>query len=84
MNSIEIQGANVSLQVNKEGDQIHLLCEPEPPKFPPPGGHRLCHSAWKPSPEELELLKQGHAVQLTVYGEFHPLVEVGVTEESYP
>lgn len=42
------------------------------------GGVNMMHSVWKPTPEELAALSAGGEVRLTVFGEVHPPVAIGV------
>lgn len=46
-------------------------------------GNHVIVSAWIPSPEEIEAIKNGHAVILIVYGYGHPAVTLGVSSENY-
>lgn len=46
------------------------------------GGHTVQLSAWKPSPIELEALKQGGSVILAVLGLGHPPVYVYASKED--
>lgn len=41
-------------------------------------GIRTISSAWFPTPAELELLNQGAPVVLTIWGNGHPVVALGV------
>lgn len=38
-------------------------------------------SVWQPNPMEKEALAMGHCVVLTVHGDQHPLVSLGVEQE---
>lgn len=40
-------------------------------------------SFWKPTPAELALLAQGHAVRLTVLGTTHPPLMLGVDGDGF-
>jgi hypothetical protein len=42
------------------------------------GEQRVMHSFWKPNDRELAKLLQGRPVILTIFGQVHPIVAVGV------
>lgn len=41
-------------------------------------GQNFQYSLWRPSPEELELLREGGAIQLGIMGTSHPVINMGV------
>jgi hypothetical protein len=45
-------------------------------------GNPVMISAWKPTPEELDKLRQGKPVMLMIHGRNHPVVAVYVGENA--
>jgi hypothetical protein len=39
-------------------------------------------SAWKPTPEELQILNAGGCVMLTVFSSIHPMVSIGASADE--
>jgi len=81
MIATKIPGANMSLMAPRDWDaerdgecgELAIRAEEQS------GGALTLASAWKPSLEELALLKRGSAVILTVWSRQHPAVALGVS-----
>lgn len=41
-------------------------------------GSMTTTSFWKPNPEEMDLIARGKPITLTIFGEGHPMVSIGV------
>lgn len=83
MNPIDMPGSNCNLTAPRDWDEtrdgecvtLRVL------KTTDEAGHPLLQSAWRPSDIELTQLVNGHAIMLTIYGQSHPPVWIGVTKE---
>jgi len=76
----EIFGAANSLLVSKvETTHPALAPMPEIPAF---RGNGLCVTVWRPTMEEAALLMGGGVLVLTVQGESHPPLRLGVAHTS--
>lgn len=54
-------------------------CSPLPVIDYEDGGQPWMLSVWRPSPEDLKALNEGHGITLAILGKSHPVVAVGIT-----
>lgn len=79
MNPVKIAGETRSIgKPHNWEDATHGQCGALSVRDGVSVGLRTMASAWRPSEIELELLKAGHPLLLTIYGETHPVVSLGV------
>lgn len=68
-------GAPLNWDYEKDGD-CNVL--PVRDGVDPDNGFSTMTSAWMPCPEEIEALKHGLPILLTIFGTGHPVVSLGV------
>ena len=77
MNPVKFEMANLVLGQPKNWDEEKMgVCQPLYLYH----NEGELHSIWKPTEEELAILAQGGGVVLTVIGNGHPVVRLGVAE----
>lgn len=63
-------------------EDVHGPCATLPVRDEEHDGIRYMVSAWEPTPEELEALKNGGSIRLMVAGYIHPVVALAVAEQG--
>lgn len=83
MEAIKVQGMNRDLQPPPDWNpETQGECVPLPVFAEVQNGNLLMTSAWQPNEDELEALRRGQPVALTIYGQYHPPLAVGVFEPA--
>lgn len=83
MEATKIQGMNRDLQPPPDWNaETQGECVPLPVFAEVVDGNLLMTSAWQPNEEELVALRRGQPVALTIYGQYHPPLAVGVFEPA--
>lgn len=78
MKSTRHPSNNHELGAPPDWDQKEMICDTLPVTLGWVEGHKVIHSFWLPDPQEMAKLLAGQPVMLTVFGEQHPPVSLGV------